>query len=134
MIRRRSSAPRSSGDYEVLSFRQFTGGDPDRHYVNFRSDSPVNLMRVNDAEIDRLLDEGRSEPDQAKRQAIYESINRRMASEAYSVFVVNTNWAVAGVPELGGVLDTPLPGGEEPFPGLAEGFPTVGLHINTTPA
>ncbi len=122
------------GDYEVISFRSFTGGDPDRHYTNLRSDSPVNLMRVKDAEIDRLLDEGRSEGDTGKRQEIYEAINRRMAEEVYSFFVANTNWAIAGVPELGGVLDTPLPGGESPFPGLAEGFPTVGLHVNTAPA
>ena len=123
-----------SGDYEVISFRQFHGGDPDRHYNNLYSTSPVNLMRVSDAEIDRLLDEGRSELDPAKRQEIYESINRRIAEEVYSFFVVNTNWAIAGVPELGGVLDTPLPGGEEPFPGLAEGFPTVGLYVNSAPA
>ncbi len=52
-----------SGEYDIMGFRNYPGGDPDSLYVWWKSDSPVNFGRINDPEIDRLLDEGRSEPD-----------------------------------------------------------------------
>lgn len=120
-----------SGEFEAMPFRQFVGGDPDRHYINLRSGSPVNLMRLDDPVIDELLDRGRAEPDDAERDEIYEKITRRMAEEGYGYFVANTRWAVAGAPGVGGVLGTPSADGQPPFPGLSEGFPTAGLFVNS---
>lgn len=60
-----------SGNFEATLFtNSHPSGDPDEQYVWWQSKSPVNFGRIKDPIIDRLLDEGRSEPDPAKRQEI----------------------------------------------------------------
>ncbi len=121
-----------SGDYDIMGFRNYPGGDPDELYVWWKSDSPVNFGRINDPEIDRLLDEGRSEPDPAKRKAIYEDLNRQFGSEVWSAWSSWTTWRISSQPSVYGyTLDTlpKLPDGSDPFTGLATGFPTMGLWV-----
>ena len=75
------------GEFQAVTWRNHPGGDPDTQYVWWydgdkdpkKTANPVNFGRINDPEIDRLLDEGRSEPDAAKRKAIYENLNKRFA-------------------------------------------------------
>ena len=121
-----------SGEYDLTGFRNYPGGDPDELYVWFKSGSPANFSRIDDPEIDALLDEGRSEPDPAKRAQIYEDINREFGKEAYSLWENWTTWRISSLPDVHGyTLDTlpKLPDGSDPFPGLATGHPTLGLWV-----
>lgn len=124
-----------SGDFEALVFRNHPGGDPDLQYVWWKGGMPTNFNRFQDAEIDRLLDEGRAEPDPDKRQDIYADINRRFGSEAYNIWLNWTQWDIASAPDLVGVFGPNLPdqegkpGSDKPFPGLATGHPLQGLYF-----
>ena len=121
-----------SGDYDIMGFRNYPGGDPDELTVWFKSTSPANFGRVNDPEIDRLLDEGRSEPDPEVRTGIYEDINRRFSEQLWSGWSTWTTWRISSQPDVYGyTLDAmpTLPDGSEPFPGMADGTPPMGLWV-----
>ncbi|MFV0317006.1 MAG: ABC transporter substrate-binding protein [Microthrixaceae bacterium] len=120
-----------AGEFEALSFRNHAGGDPDNQYIWWYTDAPTDFSKINDPEIDRLLDEGRAEPDRAKRTAIYEELNKRFASEVYNLWLNWTVWMVASDDNVFGLTDTPMPSGEEPFPGLADGHSVAGAWIAT---
>ncbi|MCJ7436680.1 MAG: ABC transporter substrate-binding protein [Acidimicrobiia bacterium] len=114
--------------FQALSFRFHPGGDPDVQYVYWHSGSPVNFSRINDPEIDRLLDTGRSEPDPAKRVAIYRELNQRFGKELYNVWAWYTLWAVGYQTDVKGVTGPPLPdGGGRPFSLFAGVVPVVGI-------
>ena len=119
-----------SGDFDMQAFRNYPGGDPDELYVWWKSGSPVNFGRIDDPEIDRLLDEGRSEPDPDARAQIYQDLNRRFGEQLWSFWSSWTTWRISSSPDVFGyTLDTlpKLPDGSDPFPGLATGHPTLGL-------
>ena len=116
------------GRFEAMSFRFHPGGDPDTQYVYWHSGSPVNFNRINDPEIDRLLDAGRSEPDPAKRVAIYRDLNKRFGTELYDIWAWYTLWAVGFQTNVKGVTGPPLPdGGGRPFPLFAGVVPVAGI-------
>lgn len=116
------------GRFQAMSFRFFPGGDPDTSYIYWRSGSPVNFNRINDPEIDRLLDAGRSEPDAAKRVAIYRELNKRFGTELYDIWAWYTLWAVGFQTDVKGVAGPPLPdGGGRPFALFAGVVPVVGI-------
>ena len=90
-------------------------GDPDGQYVWWYGSSPVNFGRISDPSMDKLLDEGRSEPDEAKRTKIYEELNRKFASglwNLWSFFPVET---VVVSPKVHGLVAPELPGGEKSY-------------------
>ena len=117
-----------AGNFQSVAWRNHPGGDPDTQYIWWYSTSPVNFGRVKDAEIDRLLDEGRSEPDPAKRTAIYKDISRRFAKELYNLWSWYTYWAVAYQKDIKGVSGPPLPdGGGKPFALFGGIIPTLGI-------
>jgi peptide/nickel transport system substrate-binding protein len=117
-----------AGRFEAMSFRFFPGGDPDTHYIYWHTGSPVNFNRINDPEIDRLLDEGRSEPDAAKRVAIYRDLNKRFGTELYDIWAWYTLWAVGFQTDVKGVAGPPLPdGGGRPFPLFGGVIPVLGI-------
>ena len=81
-----------AGNFQGVGFAQPPGWRP-RHAVHLVVQrSPVNFGRIKDPEIDRLLDEGRSEPDPAKRTAIYKDLSRRFAKELYNLW----SWYTSG--------------------------------------
>jgi peptide/nickel transport system substrate-binding protein len=117
-----------AGGYQSAGFRNHAGGDPDTQYVWWHSGSPVNFGRINDAVIDKDLDEARSELDPAKRVELYKDLNRRFHSELYTLWAWYTLWAVGYQDDVGGVKGPPLPdGGGKPFPLFAGVIPTVGI-------
>jgi peptide/nickel transport system substrate-binding protein len=118
------------GEYQASIWRNHPGGDPDTQYIWWHTGEPTNFGRIDDPEIDRLLDEGRTTPDPAARQQIYEDINRRFAEQAWNVWVWWPVWAIASVPEVHGVYGPPLPDGSDPPETLADGHPTVGLWVS----
>ena len=137
-------------DYQAMVFRNYPGGDPDQNYVwwygtmaGSENPSPTNFSGFNDPEMNKLLDEGRSEPDPAKRKTIYENVNRRMADQVFSVWAWYTPWSIVTGSNVHGILGPPLPGpdvskpgpksttdpAQEPSLGLATGHSLLGLWI-----
>jgi peptide/nickel transport system substrate-binding protein len=117
-----------AGDFQGAGWRNHPGGDPDTQYVWWHSGSPVNFGRINDPEIDRLLDEGRSEPDNAKRVAIYRELNKLFGKELYNLWSWYALWAVGYQNNIKGVVGPPLPdGGGRPFALFAGVIPVLGI-------
>ncbi len=119
-----------AGNFQATGWRNHPGGDPDTQYVWWHTGSPVNFGKFSDPEIDRLLEEGRSEPDPEKRRQIYEDLNRRFADQMYNLWSFWTLWAVATAPEVHGLLGPDLPDGSKPLPGLANGHALDGLWVD----
>ena len=107
--------------YQSMFVRNFAGGDPDSLYLWWYSGTTapdgtftpnlLNFPGTKDAEIDRLLDEGRSEPDPTARRKVYEALNRRMAEQVVAAWTFYTPWGIAEVPSVHDVLGPPLPRG-----------------------
>jgi peptide/nickel transport system substrate-binding protein len=122
-----------SGDFDITGFRNYPGGDPDELSVWFTSTSPVNFSRIDDAEVDRLLSEGRSEPDPDARTQIYQDLNRRLGEQAFSIWTNYTNWTVASQPALHGYDPETMPAlpddGGSFEEGITVGHPLHGLWL-----
>ena len=117
-----------AGSFQGMAFRNHPGGDPDTQYVWWHSGSPVNFGRINDPEIDRLLDEARSEPDAATRVAKYRELNKLFGKELYNLWAWYTLWAVGYQNNVKGVAGPPLPdGGGRPFALFAGVVPVLGI-------
>ena len=116
------------GDYEAIGWRNHPGGDPDEQYVWWNSTYPTNFGRIKDADIDNLLEEGRTTPDEDARVGIYEDLNRRFGEEVYNLWNYYTPWVVATASDVHGVLGEG-PTSPEPFPGLAVGNPVTYMWI-----
>jgi peptide/nickel transport system substrate-binding protein len=106
-----------AGNFQGMGFRNHAGGDPDAQGVWWRTDSPINFGRIKDPEIDRLLQAGRVETEPAKREQIYQDLNRRFADQAWNLWSWYTVWGLAAKPSVKGILGPPLPDGHgKPFP------------------
>ena len=92
--------------------------------------NPVNFGRFNDPEINKLLDEGRTTLDEAKRKTIYEDLNKRFADQLWNIWASYTIWSIASQPNVHGLLGPDLPDGSGPFPGLPTGAPVSGIWIS----
>ena len=117
-----------SGDFEAIGWRNHPGGDPDEQFVWWESTYPTNFGRIKDPEIDSLLNDGRSNPDQDARVTIYEDLNKRFGQEVYNIWNYYTIWGVATAPDVHGVLGEG-PTDAEPFPGLAVGISPAYLWV-----
>jgi len=118
-----------AGDYQAMSFRNHPGGDPDLQYVWWKSGAPTNFGRINDPQLDQLLDLGRATKDPAQRQKIYSDVNKRFASEVHNLWLQWSLWTIGSETSVQGVLGPDFPDGSKPFPGLATGHPVSGLWI-----
>lgn len=117
------------GNFQMLDWRNHPGGNPDGQYDWWKSGSVVNFSKIDDPEIDRLLDAGRASADRAERQEIYAGVSERFASEFYNLWMQWTLWTVASKGDVHGVFGPPLPDGSKPFEGLATGHSVAGLWI-----
>ena len=117
-----------AGSFASVGARGYPGGDGDTQYVWWHSGSPVNFGRFKDTEMDRLLETARSEPDEAKRNALYKDVNRLFAKQAYQPWSWYSLWAVASQPDVRGVAGPPLPdGGGRPLLLFNGQVPVLGL-------
>ncbi len=82
---------------QVDSFlwRNYPGSDPDTMYVWFYGGSVVNFNHVDDAVMNKALDDGRSETDPAQRKEDYETFNKRLSSQAYTLWNWYETWYIA---------------------------------------
>ncbi len=115
-------------EWDMMAFRNFPAGTPDGNYVWWISDSPVNFPRMNSPEIDALLNEGRSELDEARALEIYEEVNRKLNEGSHFLWTDWVQWTIASQPDIPGILGPTLPDGQQPGLGLSTGHATVGLH------
>ena len=75
------------GDFQAISWRNHPGDAPDGQYVWWNT-GPTNFGK-SPTPICRLLDQGRGEPDPAKRKTIYENVNKLFGEQALQRLV---NW------------------------------------------
>jgi peptide/nickel transport system substrate-binding protein len=115
-------------DFQAVGWRNHPGADPDTQQVWWYSTSPVNFGSINDPTMDKLLDDGRTETDPAKRQKIYEDLNKLFASEVYNIWGSWTVWSVAYQPKVHGILGDTMPAGAN-FPGLGAGHYVTGVWV-----
>jgi peptide/nickel transport system substrate-binding protein len=120
------------GTYDATLFRYFAGGEPDEHYLLWygKVTNPINFNKIKSPVIDQAFEEGRSEPDPAKRSAIYERISRDFATNVWNIWLNYTPWAVALSSDAHGVYAVQLPDGNgTPAVRLSRGHPLHGLWI-----
>jgi peptide/nickel transport system substrate-binding protein len=117
------------GDWQAMSWRNHPGGNPDGQYVWWHSGMPTNFGGIDDPELDALLEQGRAESDPAKRQEIYENVNKLFADKVYNLWFNWTQWDVATASDVWGVFGPDLPDGSKPFGGLATGHPVSGMWV-----
>ncbi len=118
-----------SGDFDVLLWRNHPGEDPDTEYVWWQSHELTNFGKINDPEIDRLLEVGRTTADPAARKAAYEGITQEFARNVWNVWAWYVDWGIATRPGVHGILGPSLPDGSQPYPILAGSHPTLGLWV-----
>jgi len=107
------------GKFQAILWRNHPGGDPDTQYVWWHSGMLTNFSGINDPEIDHDLDQGRIETDPAKRQVLYENLNRQFAKKAYNLWTWYTLWAIGFDNKVHDILGPKLPDGKAPSSGLA---------------
>ena len=78
----------SKGDYQITSAYQERTIDPDNFYsLVIRSGGPINASNYSNPEVDQLIDQARTETDQAKRQELYTEIRNIVRTDAPVIFV-----------------------------------------------
>jgi peptide/nickel transport system substrate-binding protein len=121
---------------DAFIWRNYAGGDPDSLYPWFESGSLVNFNKIDDPKVDAALAAGRAEPDETKRTAIYEGLNRRLSSQAYNLYTWYVNWYVAEQSDVKGVLGPNLPdatgkpGKQKPVSVLAGYHQVLGIWLD----
>lgn len=119
-----------AGSYDLMLVGNHPAGDPDLQEIWWSSDSPVNLGRIEDPELDALLNEGRVETDPARRTETYEAVNRLFGEQVYNLWQAYNRWAIGSGTDVHGVLDTPLPDGTPAAPNLSAGHSLASTWIN----
>ncbi len=120
-----------AGDYDVATFRNQPGDDPDSDYHWwYGQGNPVNFGRFDDPVINANLDKGRRSGDRAVRKAAYEAINRQFAKQVWNVWLWYAPWAVAEAANVHGILGPELPDAAgDPPARLVTGHPLLGIWI-----
>ncbi len=115
---------------QVFAWRNHPQGDPDLQYVWWHSGSLVNFGHINDPQLDALLDQGRSETDPAKRETIYQNLNKLFGQQVYNGWTYNAIWMNGSAGNVHGLYGPTLPDGSAPSQGLAQGHSVAGLYVS----
>lgn len=118
-----------SRNFVMLTWRNHGGIDPDEQYVWWHSGSPVNFGGFSDPVIDRILEQGRAEPDQAKRIKLYKQLAYEFAKQVWNIWGAPSAWTVATAPNVHGVFGPDLPDGSKPWQALLNGNPVWGMWV-----
>jgi peptide/nickel transport system substrate-binding protein len=121
------------GTFQANLWSQHAGGEPDAQYIWWHGQgNPTNFARIEDAEIDAALEQGRAEPDPDKRRELYEGISRRFAEKVWNIWLNYSEWGIALAPDVHGVLSADLPDdGGAVFTGVAAGHPLHGMWVTS---
>ena len=117
------------GDWQAITWRNHPGGNPDGQYVWWHSGEPTNFGKINDPELDALLEQGRAEADPAKQKTIYEDVNRVFGKQIYNLWFNWSEWNIATATDIFGIYGPDNADGSKPFPGLATGHSVAGLWV-----
>jgi peptide/nickel transport system substrate-binding protein len=71
----------------------------------------LNFGRLRDPEIDKLLEQSRSESDENARRDLAEQINQRFASQCFTIPLTSTQWGVFYDDSVNNIGRAPIPGG-----------------------
>jgi peptide/nickel transport system substrate-binding protein len=121
--------------FEAVLWRNHPGGDPDTQKVWWYSqtetgaDNFINFSGINNPEINRIFDEGRSETDPAARAEIYKELPKVFAEEGYNIWGWYTLWSFAAADNVRGLFPPQLPDGQEPVV-IASVQPVVGIWFD----
>jgi peptide/nickel transport system substrate-binding protein len=117
------------GQFQAVTWRNHPGGDPDGQYVWWHSKSPVNFNNFSDPQIDKDLEDGRSNLDVNARKADYEDLQRVFGRQLYNLWGFYALWTFASAPSVHGITGPDLPDGGRP--GLiASVHPVVGIWLS----
>jgi peptide/nickel transport system substrate-binding protein len=118
-----------SGNFSIMLWRNHPGDPPDGQYQWWNTGSTINFGKIADPELQSLIDEGRSEPDAAKRKTIYQNVDKLFAKQLYNIWAYNVNWLVAAQKDVQGLAGPPLPdGGGQPL-FLFGRHPLLGIYL-----
>ena len=99
-----------SGDYQLVSWRNFGAPDPDGEYLWWHSSGilaapkiSTNVARFADPEVDAALDRARGTDDDAVRQEAYASVVRELNDNVAYVWLGRPTWVIAAKPEVQGI-------------------------------
>ena len=106
----------ATGDYQVVTWRQYGTEDPEGEFVwhDCRSISPalsLNWTRNCNEDTQALLVEQRSSTDEDERIAAWQQIAENMNEDFIYIFLNHTNWLIAAQPNVGGGLESDFPEG-----------------------
>lgn len=80
-----------SPEYQILLSAQDVPPDPDQYPFWHSTQTQTNVTGYVNVKIDKLLEDGRQELDNAKRQKIYADFQRRLVEDAPAVFLYYPN-------------------------------------------
>jgi peptide/nickel transport system substrate-binding protein len=111
----------ATGDYQANLWRQYGALDPDLDYAFLHSDSidpglAINFARLDDPEIDELLQEQRSEENFQTRKEIWAQIGQEINAYLPYIWLNHTIWAVVTQTDVQSINDWELPDGQPGFP------------------
>ena len=99
------------GKFDVALWRNHPGADPDTQYNWWYSKSILNFGHINDPEVDKLLDEGRTSVDESKRRETYQKLSRLMSEKYYNAWNWYTEWGFPHKKEVRNLDGATLPDG-----------------------
>ncbi len=118
-------------NFSIMLWRNHPGEDPDTQYQWWTSagSTLLNFGKINDPALQTLLDQGRSEPDEAKRKAIYQQVNQEFSKQVFNMWGYYIQWLIAGQKNVAGLAGPPLPdkGGNPLF--IYGRHPLLGIYL-----
>jgi peptide/nickel transport system substrate-binding protein len=115
-------------NFSIMLWRNHPGDDPDGQY-QWWTNTLLNFGKFNDPTMQALLDQGRSETDEAKRAQIYQQVNQEFSKQVFNVWGYYIQWVIAAQKNVQGLAGPPLPdkGGNPLF--LYGREPLLGLYL-----
>ena len=117
-------------EFQMFGWRQHGGTTVNDQYIWWHSsiagkdgELSLNFARLRDPEIDKNLDLARTSSDPAEQQKAAEDINRRMASQCYSIPTAWTLWGTPHKKKVQGFNTTQMPDGSGTTTQDGAGFP-----------
>jgi len=151
-------------NYQVSGWRNHPGFDPDDQWIWWHCyatpapqqpaeknvadpgppangnncDNPVNFSAFNDSIINKDLETGRSNPDEATRAKAYKDLNVEFSKQYWEAWGYFSIWTIPYQKNVNGILGPNLPTatdsgttGAPPFPGLSSGNDVSGLWLSS---
>ena len=105
-----------TGKLQAVLWRQFGGDDPDGNYVwwtgkNARGLLALNVARLQDPQIDTVLDRARASNDLTVRKEAYAELQRRQTELVPYIWLSHTQWTVGAANQVRNIGNQTLPDG-----------------------